>query len=142
MLLNGNWTPNGIVLRECQYYDGILTLNFHQYTHIDNHKIFIEVMGDSSDKIIIIENATFDEVITIIGSRESIESIESRMYDTLQKMRIDYNPLSRKDVLSKLKIVGESLKDVVVDNDRDYTMDDLKDFVTKFINQLEKEVHL
>lgn len=139
MLLNGNWTPNGIVLRECQYYDGMLTRNFHQYTHIDNHKIFIEVMVNESDKMIIIENATFDEVITIIGSRESIES---RMYDTLQKMRIDYNPLSRKDVLSKLKIVGESLNDVVVDHERDYTMDDLKDFVTKFINQLEKEVHL
>lgn len=139
MLLNGNWTPNGIVLRECQYYDGKNTRQFHQYTHIDGHKIFVEVMGDNSDKMIIIENTTLDEVITIIGSRESIES---RMYDTLQKMRIDYNPLSRKEVLSKLKIVGESLEDVAVDNDRDYTMDDLKDFVTKFINQLEKEVHL
>lgn len=138
MLLNGNWTPNGIVLRECQYYDGKNTRQFHQYTHVDGHKIFIEVMVNESDKMIIIENATFDEVITIIGSRESIES---RMYDTLQKMRIDYNPLSRKEVLSKLKIVGESLNDVVVDNDRDYTMGDLKDFVTKFINQLEKEVH-
>ena len=139
MLLNGNWTPNGIVLRECQFYDGKNTRQFHQFTHVDNHKIFIEVMGDNSDKMIVIYNATFDEVITIIGSRESIEV---RMYDTLQKMRIDYNPLSRKEVLSKLKLVGESLKDVAVDNDRDYTMDDLKDFVTKFINQLEKEVHL
>lgn len=139
MLLNGNWTPNGILLKRCMYYDGKSTRQFHQYTHIDGHIIYVEVMCEHSDKMIIIENNTVADVVTLIGSREEIES---KMYDHLQKMQIDYTPLSRKEVLSKLKIVGESLNDVAVDNDRDYTMDDLKDFVTKFINQLEKEVHL
>ena len=49
MLLNGNWTPNGIVLRECQHYDGKNTRQFHQYTHVDGHKIFVEVMVNESD---------------------------------------------------------------------------------------------